>query len=266
MSEYQSIPKCIHYIWLGGAALTPSVRKCIDSWKRIMPDYEIKRWDETNFDIDSVPWVKEAVSVKKWAFAADYIRQWALYNEGGIYMDTDVKVLRPFDEFLHWDFFSSVEYHKRLFRAEGVKQIDGQGIPLKNGGTVAGIGILSALFGAKRGNPFIKECLDFLGSRHFIREDGSLETDSIIPGIMAMIATRYGFRYRDVPQLLDGNMMICDSSVFAGSEWDSDKKKNYAIHYADGSWRDLSFGKDTMKIAKKMVPGCLRRLIDRFYI
>ena len=96
---------------VGRREIPPPVQDCIDSWKRILPDYTIKRWDETNFDIDSVPWVKEAIQMRKWSLASDYIRHFALYTEGGIYMDTDVKVFRPFDEFLSWDFFSSVEYH-----------------------------------------------------------------------------------------------------------------------------------------------------------
>jgi len=93
-----------------------------------LPDYTIKRWDETNFDIDSVPWVKEAIQMRKWSLASDYIRHFALYTEGGIYMDTDVKVFRPFDEFLSWDFFSSVEYHPTYFLSQGIHQIDDAGV------------------------------------------------------------------------------------------------------------------------------------------
>lgn len=263
MEKDQSIPKIIHYVWLGRKEPTSSVKRRIASWRRVMPEYEIKRWDETNFDTDSVPWVKEAIQKGKWSLASDYIRHYALYTEGGIYMDTDVRVLRPFDEFLHWNLFSAVEYHRRLFRSEGAAQVDSDGMPRKPGDNVAGMGILAALIGARRGNPFIGECLRFYETRHFIREDGSLFLDIINPGIMATIATNYGFHYKDIPQLLDGNMMIYDSSVFAGSEWDSDKRKNYAIHYADGSWRDLSFRKDMGKMVKKLVPGFLRRWINK---
>lgn len=101
------IPRKIHYVWLGNDSLPASVKDCINSWKKCMPDYSIKCWNEDNFDVDSVPWVKEAIQKKKWAFASDYIRLYALYTEGGIYMDTDVKVFRSLSKFLFWDFFFS---------------------------------------------------------------------------------------------------------------------------------------------------------------
>ena len=101
------IPKKIHYVWLGKGEMTPFIKDCINSWKTIMPDYEIKCWDEDSFDLNSVIWVKEAIEKRKWSLASDYIRHYALYTEGGIYMDTDVKVFKPFDEFLQYDFFSS---------------------------------------------------------------------------------------------------------------------------------------------------------------
>ena len=84
------IPRKIHYVWLGSAPLPASVKDCIKSWEKYMPDYSIKCWNEKSFDINSVPWVKEAIQQKMWAFASDYIRLYALYTEGGIYLDTDV--------------------------------------------------------------------------------------------------------------------------------------------------------------------------------
>lgn len=98
------IPKIIHYVWLGGGAKTPSVKRCIESWKKTMPDYQIKEWNESNFDLDSVVWTKEAIQKKKWSLASDYIRHYAIYTEGGIYMDTDVMVYKSFDEFLNFSF------------------------------------------------------------------------------------------------------------------------------------------------------------------
>ena len=104
------IPKVIHYIWLGGNPLPEKEQKCLASWKKFCPDYEIKLWNEKNFDIEkSCDYVKEAYKNKKFAFVADYIRMFALYSEGGIYMDTDVELLKPFDDLLQYDFFSSFE-------------------------------------------------------------------------------------------------------------------------------------------------------------
>lgn len=93
------IPKVIHFCWLSNEPYPDLIKKCIESWKEKLPDYAIKKWDTTNFDVTSVPFVKEAYECKKWAFAADYIRLHALYTEGGIYLDSDVRVLKSFDVF-----------------------------------------------------------------------------------------------------------------------------------------------------------------------
>ena len=103
------IPKVIHYVWVGGKPLNELAEKCIASWKKYCPDYEIKRWDETNFDINQNRFCKEALENKKWAFVADYIRLKVLYDEGGIYMDADVEVINPIDEFLQCPGFSGFE-------------------------------------------------------------------------------------------------------------------------------------------------------------
>lgn len=232
------IPKIIHYVWLGGGKMTPFISSCVDSWKNVMPDYQLKCWDENNFDIESVPWVKEAIEKKKWSLASDYIRHYAIYTEGGIYMDTDVKVFRSFDNFLSYDFFSSIEFHPTIFQHTGRLQVDLQGYPHKAGDSIGGLGILAALFGASPGNPFIKECLDFFGNRHFVRSDGSLFVENINPDIMATIAVKYGFLYKDEKQYLKNNMVLFDSSVFCGDRANFHPRESYAMHYCDGSWRD----------------------------
>ena len=134
------IPKTIHYVWLGNGNMTPFIKSCVNSWEKVMPEYKIKCWNEKNFDINSVPWVKEAIEKKKWALAADYIRLYALYTEGGIYMDTDVKVFKKFDDFLKYDFFSSVEYHPDIFEEYGRRQVDTDGNSLKEGDSIGGLG------------------------------------------------------------------------------------------------------------------------------
>ena len=97
------IPKIIHFCWLSNDPYPKEIRQCMDSWKKVMPDYEIKLWNMETFDVSSAPvYVQEAVKARKWAFAADYIRMYALYTEGGIYLDSDVKILKRFDDFLHY--------------------------------------------------------------------------------------------------------------------------------------------------------------------
>ena len=92
------IPKIIHYCWFGGNPLPEDAKKCIESWKKFLPDYEIKEWNESNFDVNIIPYTREAYRLKKYAFVSDYARFWVLYQFGGIYFDTDVEVIRPLDD------------------------------------------------------------------------------------------------------------------------------------------------------------------------
>ena len=99
------IPKIIHFCWLSDDPYPQEIQRCLDSWKEILPDYEIWKWDRKRFDINSVPWTKEAFESKKYAFAADYIRLYALYNYGGIYLDSDVLMYKSFNPLLNLPYF-----------------------------------------------------------------------------------------------------------------------------------------------------------------
>ena len=104
------IPKIIHYCWFGGNAIDEFSNNCINEWQKKLPDYLIKKWDETNFDIENaVPFVREAYHNKKWAFVSDYVRAYALWSEGGIYLDTDVEIKYSLDIFLQHSAFSGFE-------------------------------------------------------------------------------------------------------------------------------------------------------------
>ena len=94
------IPKIIHYCWFGRNPLPESARKCIESWKKYLPDYEIKEWNEDNFDVNIIPYTAEAYKLKKYAFVSDYARFWILYKYGGLYFDTDVEVIKPMDDII----------------------------------------------------------------------------------------------------------------------------------------------------------------------
>ncbi len=113
----QLIPKIIHYCWFGGAEKPPMIQRCINSWHKTLPDYKIIEWNEHNFDINICPYVKEAYDKKMWAFVTDYVRLWAVYNYGGIYMDSDVEVIKPFDEFLNHRAFTGHEADMYLITA-----------------------------------------------------------------------------------------------------------------------------------------------------
>ncbi len=229
------IPKTIHYCWLSNEPFPKKIKECMDSWKRTHPEYTIKKWDTTNFDINSVPYVKEAYNARKWAFAADYIRMYALYTEGGIYLDSDVMLLKKFDVFLDNSFFSSMEYHPKHVEKYGFMQyISPEGHRTADV-YIEGIQIQAAVMGAEKGCPFVKEVLDWYQDKHLVNEDGSLMTNIISPLIYARVAEKLGFIYKDVDQSLPGRIHIYKSEIFAGNKHEV-TPNSYAIHLCNHSW------------------------------
>ena len=234
------IPKKIHYCWLSGEKMPEDTLNCINTWKSIMPDYELILWDKNKFNVNSVLFTKEACNVKKWAFASDYIRLYALFSEGGIYMDTDVYVKKTFDDFLNNGFFTSVEYHKEgaiKQKAFNLLNEDGTLKDSKYRIFTRCIGIQAAIIGGIKGHPFLKSCLDWYSDKHFILSDGTYYDKIISPAIYADVAIEYGFRYKDEMQKLGDNIAIYPSNVFAGNEKNA-TDDSYAIHRCLGGWRD----------------------------
>ena len=107
------IPKVIHYCWFGRNPLPKLAKKCIASWKKFFPDYEIKEWNEDNFDVNIIPYTREAYAAKKYAFVSDYARFWILYHYGGVYFDTDVEVIKPMDDIIEKGSFMGLEISGR---------------------------------------------------------------------------------------------------------------------------------------------------------
>lgn len=217
------IPKIIHYCWLSGDPYPKKIKKCIESWKRLMPDYEFICWDMNRFDVKSVRFVDEACQKRKWAFAADYIRLYALYNYGGIYLDSDVMTFKRLDDFLDNKAFSSIESY---FYKEG---------------DVDDFKIDAAMIASEKGNPFIADCLEYYKNRRFIKEDGSLD-ESIICHIIAGIAEqKYNFKRgvfsKDVIHLKDNVMSLYPPYVFTHLRGQFNRK-TVAMHLYVGSWRD----------------------------
>ena len=103
------IPKKIHYCWFGGNPLPEDAQKCIASWRKYLPDYEIVEWNESNFDVNSIPYTAQAYTAKKYAFVSDYARFWILYHHGGVYFDTDVEVIKPMDDIIASGPFIGIE-------------------------------------------------------------------------------------------------------------------------------------------------------------
>ena len=124
------IPRIIHYCWFGGNPLPELALKCIASWKKYCPDYEIKRWDETNFDINCCEYVREAYEAKMWAFVSDYARFKILYENGGIYFDTDVELIKPIDDIVERGSFMGLEESSETYIATGLGLAANAGLDL----------------------------------------------------------------------------------------------------------------------------------------
>ena len=148
------IPKIIHYCWFGRNPLPESAIKCINSWKKFFPDYEIKEWNEDNFDVNIIPYTKEAYEAKKYAFVSDYARFWILYHHGGLYFDTDVEVIKAMDDIIELGPFMGVE----------VGATSGGEPPL----VAPGLGL-----GVNPGLGLYKEILDYYKGLSFLNKDGS---------------------------------------------------------------------------------------------
>ena len=162
------IPKIIHYCWFGRNPLPESAIKCINSWKKFFPDYEIKEWNEDNFDVNIIPYTAEAYEAKKYAFVSDYARFWILYHFGGIYFDTDVEVIKPFDDIMARGPFMGIE----------VDSPNDSIAPL----VAPGLGL-----GAEAGMPFYKEVLDYYQPLHFMTADGKTSTVTVVKHTTAVL-------------------------------------------------------------------------------
>ncbi len=226
------IPKIIHYVWVGGKPLSPLAEKCIESWKKYCPDYEIKRWDETNFDLNENDFCREAYANKKWAFVSDYIRLKVLYEEGGIYMDTDVEVIKPLDDYLKHPAFSGFECTKK--------------IPT---------GIISA----EKANSWIKLMLDYYNDKHFVNKDGSIENLPNVLFMSELTEKNYSIKFDDSYQDL-GDIVFYPHDVFCPDPITEKRysltKNTVTIHHFAGSWTPKSW-----RIKKKLKNKCKSILI-----
>jgi mannosyltransferase OCH1-like enzyme len=232
------IPKKIHYCWLSGEPLPEKLLKCMETWQQVLPGYELIRWDAKRFDITSVKFVEEACNKKKWAFASDYIRLHALFTEGGIYLDTDVYLLKSLDAFLKHDFFTAVEIDHEAIRIYNTMELlNKDGTPKYPDCFIKGIQMQAAIMGSVKGHPYLYDCMNYYHDQHFILEDGSIQNKIIAPHIYAKVAVSYGFVYIDKRQELRENMVVYPSETFAGHLHTANHKA-YAIHMCAGSWRD----------------------------
>jgi hypothetical protein len=215
MDNSIKIPKTIHYCWFGGKEKPEIVNRCMESWKRILPDYEIIEWNEDNFNINSNVYVKEAYNVKKYAFVSDYVRVYALYNYGGIYLDTDVEVYRSFDNLLHHPSFWGFEQENY---------------------------IATSTIGAQKGNPLIKEFLDSYNEKSFIRNDGTYNQLTNVAIITKLLEKR-GLISNGQYQEMQGIGVFYPQTYFSPYDYINCQtlitENTYTIHHFYKSWMPL---------------------------
>ena len=206
------IPKIIHYCWFGGAQKPDTVKKCIASWKKYCPDYEIKEWNESNFDLNSCRYSREAYENKKWAFVADYARLCVLYSEGGVYLDADMELRAPIDRFLYDDGFAGFE--SKDFVALGI-------------------------VGAAPENEFIGEFKNYYENHPFIT-DGKPDTTTNVR-LCDKLLCAGGLKKNGKEQTVRG-FKIYPQKVFManslGMIFNKIPKSAVTVHHAEQSWRD----------------------------
>lgn len=215
------IPKLIHLCWFGGGKFPRDIKLCLKSWKKVLPDYEIVIWDDKKALATGIPYVEEALFVKKWAFAADVVRLYALYNYGGLYMDTDVRLFKRFDSFLDG---SGAVFFVENHHFEGSETC---------------LGIQAAFFASEKGNDAVGRVLDYYTDRHFILSDGQFDMDDIAPAKFAKALEPLGFEYEDKKMDLERNAVVWPSRYVAGNYYEL-TEDSFAIHLCDHSWASFS--------------------------
>ncbi|HCL4438287.1 TPA: glycosyl transferase [Clostridium botulinum] len=200
------IPKKIHYCWFGNGEKNNLIKSCMNSWKEYLQDYEIKEWNENNFDINCNKYVKEAYEAKKWAFVSDYVRLFALYEEGGVYLDTDVELTNNIDEFLVHSAFIGFDSDTR---------------------------VSSALIASMKGHNFIKRLLDYYKDMSFTKIDGSFDYKTNIETITEICVNEYELKLNNSKQIINEDVHIFPKEYFTVN---NNIDKNYAIHHFNASW------------------------------
>lgn len=229
------IPKIIHLTWFSGDEYPENIKKCLETWKKVLPDYKVKIWTMDMARALDIPFVNEALDARKWAFAGDVVRAYAVWSEGGIYMDTDIWVLKRFDQFMNLSMVFFMEINRKeweLDNPEGI--VDEKGLCTMPDQYVKGRQIQAALFMGEKGNPVLKDIINFYRTLRFIREDGSCNY-TISPCIYAKLLEKYGFLYKDVEQHLENGIIVFPSSYVAISRYERNINA-FAIHLGAHEW------------------------------
>ena len=236
------IPRIIHYCWFGGKPLPKIAEKCIASWKKYLPGYEIKRWDESNFDVNAIPYTREAYAACKFAFVSDYARFWILYHYGGVYFDTDVEAINNMDDIISAGNFMGVEQQNddRITVAPGL-----------------GIGVI-------RENSLFGQMIEVYSRAHFLNDDGTPCLKNIVE-ITTEQLQKYGLRNISEIQECCG-FTIYPKDYFCPIDYDTRELKitenTRTIHHYAESWvpRSTRFKNALSRLFGKRFMSCLIRI------
>lgn len=250
------IPKTIHLVWFGGNPYSKIVLYCIKSWKKMCPDYEIKVWNEETFDVTCNKFVNEAYQNKKWAFVSDYVRLYALYNYGGVYIDSDVELLKSFEP---------------LFENEHCAT-----------GYEGDLWIPAAIMAAEPKNEWIKLLLDYYKERSFVKSDGSLDMKANTAIITELSKTQCQFEMGDFEIAL-GNVKLFpteyfqpykkqqfdfqnDESISKCHSYYEITNNTVCIHHNTVTWsKDSGASKKIKAFVRKILPKDLMEILRKIY-
>lgn len=235
-----SIPRKIHYCWFGRNPKPKLAQKCIRSWKKKCPDYEIVEWNESNYDISSAPlYVCQAYESQKWAFVTDYVRLQVVYEHGGIYLDTDVELKKNLEPLLGYNAYFGFEDGKHINTGLG--------------------------FGAEKGAPILAEMMEDYRDIPFIKPDGTFDTTTC-PARNTKIFLRHGLKQDDSKQILDCKILILPSIYLCPMFYESNKirrsRKTVSIHWFSASWKTQKQKADYITYQRNQRKLQLRSRID----
>ena len=230
-----AIPKIIHYVWVGNNEKPKDIKRCMKTWKKHLKDYEIIEWNENNFDINSNKFVKEAYEAQKWAYVSDYIRAYAIYNHGGIYLDTDVLVVDNLDSLLDNRAFVGYENPEYPF---------------------------TAVFGAEKKHPFIKDMLDYYDNK-FFEFDKNNQYDKVnTKTVSDILIEDYDCKIGNQEQMLREGIKVYRDDVLCNPSVNSK-----TIHIFTGTWLEgkNNFVKNVNKLIKLRLTTQNRLKIYSYY-